>query len=112
MRHSKIYPDSPQALSHKLIVIQKLNEYISKNKNASRDEVILAILVLSSHETMNVTEEKRKPFNSPLKTAQWLNVYGNIQYVPEHMKAVLNLVNSRGGIENLKLHGLGETIIV
>jgi hypothetical protein len=112
MRHSKIYPDSPQALSHKLIVIQKLNEYISKNKNASRDEVILAILVLSSHETMNVTEERRKPFNSPLKTAQWLNVYGNIVYVPEHMKAVLNLVNSRGGIENLKLHGLGETIVV
>jgi len=112
MRTSELRYDSPQALSHKLIAIQTLNEYISKNINTSRDEVILAILSLASHETLNVTEERRKPFNSPLKTAQWLNVYGNNNYVSEHMKAVLNLVNSKGGIENLKLHGLGETIVL
>lgn len=58
-----------------------------------------------------MTEEKRKPFNSPLKTTQWLNVYGNIEYVPEHMKAVMDLVNLRGGIEEIKLRGLAETIV-
>ena len=61
---------------------------------------------------MNVAEEKRKPFSSPLKTIQWLNVYGNIEYVPEHMKAVLDLVTLRGGIENIEMRGLAETIVV
>lgn len=93
-------------------MIRKLSKGITLNTaKAPSDEVILTILVLSSHELMSVTEEKRKPFNSPLKTTQWLNVYGNIEYVPEHMKAVMDLVNLRGGIEEIKLRGLAETIV-
>jgi hypothetical protein len=112
MRCSQIYPNSPQAISHKLVVIKKLNEVIGDGSEfSSSDEVILAILILASHEILKVTEEDRKPFNSPLKRAQWLNIYGNIKYVPEHRKAVLDLLNQRGGLEALKLPGLAETIV-
>lgn len=110
LRTSKIFPNSPQALSHKLIVIQKLKEIMSNPKKACRDEVILAILVLSSHETQDQSQVRCSPFNSPLQSAQWLNIYGNIRYVPEHMQAVLDIIKMRGGLEKLELHGLAETI--
>ena len=111
LRTSNIYPNSPQALSHKVVVIQKLREIMSNPEQARRDEVILAILVLSSHESMDSSQVGRNPFNSPLKKVQWLNVYGNITYVPEHMKAVMELLSIRGGIEKLELHGLAECIV-
>jgi len=110
LRSSKIFPNSPRALSHKLIVIQNLKEIMNDPDKAHRDEVILAILILSSHETEDSSQARRNPFDSPLKSAQWLNIYGNIQYVPEHMQAVLNIINMRGGLEKLELHGLAETI--
>lgn len=111
MRLSTIYPNSPIALTHKLVVIEQLNMIMSNPIEAQKDEVILAILILASHEARDQTENKIKPFDSPLMSAQWLNVYGNIQYVPAHMKAVMELIAIRGGIEHLKLHGLAETIV-
>lgn len=77
---------------------------------ASRDEVILAILILASHEAINRPAGKDNPFNSPLKNAQWLNIYSAVSHVREHMDAVLSLVTRRGGLENIKLFGLADVI--
>jgi hypothetical protein len=110
LRTSKIFPNSPNAISHKLAVINELREIMKDPNLACRDEVILAILILSSHESMAPSQATVNPFNSPLKKAQWLNVYGSISYVPEHMKAVMELCTIRGGIENLELYGLAELI--
>ncbi|KAH6696761.1 hypothetical protein BKA61DRAFT_682973 [Leptodontidium sp. MPI-SDFR-AT-0119] len=112
LRHEKIYPDSQVALSHKLTVIQTLNEVLKDPQTAaSRDEIILAILILASHETMNMSRAKSSPFNSPLRKAQWLNVYGNFTHVPEHLAAVMELLSLRGGLESLELYGLAEIIV-
>jgi len=58
-----------------------------------------------------IGEDGRNPFNAPLKRMKWANLYGNIQYVPEHLKAVLDIIKFRGGIEKLKLYGLAELIV-
>jgi hypothetical protein len=110
LRSSQIYPNKPLSLSHKLVVIQKLNDCFRDPNVASRDEVILAILILASHEAMNMSAGKENPFNSPPKNAQWLNIYSTITYMPEHMKAVDELVTSRGGLENIRMFGLAEVI--
>ena len=55
----------------------------------------MAIMGLAFHEFINVTTEKRKPFNTSLRTAKWINVYGNVEAVPAHMKAVLDLITLR-----------------
>ena len=91
-------------------MIQQLNQILNDPVEASRDEIILAISILSSHETIDLSERKPSPFNSPLASTQWLNVYGNILYVPEHERAVMELVKIRGGLENVKLYGLAGTI--
>jgi hypothetical protein len=111
LRYNQIYPNSVRALPHKLIVIQKLNEILANGGEISGDDVILTILVLPSHETLKVTEEMKRPFNGPLRKAQWLNVYGHIKYIFEHRKAVLDLLNLRGGLETLQIPGLAETIV-
>jgi len=110
MRWSNIFPNAPKPLSHKLVVIRKLNEALSDPSLASSDEVILAILILASQEVFMSKEITRNPFNSPLRTLGWLNVYGNFKFVPQHVKAVGEIVTMRGGLENLKLNGLAEII--
>ncbi|PMD44709.1 hypothetical protein L207DRAFT_579639 [Hyaloscypha variabilis F] len=111
MRQSKIFFNSQLALSHKLIVIQNIRDAVlTGGEEASRDEVLLAIVILATHDIVDVAEEKQMPFNSPLKKAQWLNFYGKIREVPEHVKAITDIVRLRGGIKSLKLPGLTEII--
>jgi hypothetical protein len=108
LHQSQIYPNSPQALLHKIIAIQKLKEIMIDRSEALRDEVLLAIMLLASHEIKHVTKEKKKPFNSPLQQFQWLDLYGNLNHVPEHMKAITDILTLRGGLGNVKLPGLVE----
>jgi hypothetical protein len=111
VRSSKFTGDSPTILSYKLTIFRLLSEIIKEGNDPSRDEVILAILTLSSHEIMPLIEEKRTPFKSPLKKLQFLNIYGSIQFVPEHMKACLDLIDLKGGIEKIQLAGLAECLV-
>lgn len=60
---------------------------------------------------MDLSPEEGKCFDSPLKRMQWLNVYGNIRNVQEHLMAVMNLVILRGGVESLELFGLAEMLL-
>jgi hypothetical protein len=110
MRYSNIFPNAAKPLSHKLIVIQKLNEALSDPRQATRDEVILAILILASQEVFMTKKGRRNPFNSPLQSLGWLNVYGNFKFVPQHTKAVADIVTMRGGLETIELHGLADII--
>ncbi|PMD58679.1 uncharacterized protein K444DRAFT_630383 [Hyaloscypha bicolor E] len=111
LRYNQIYPNSVEALPHKLLVIRKLNEVIANGGEISSDDIILAILVLVFHETLKVTEEKRRPFNFPLRKAQWLNIYGHIKSIFERRKAVLDLPNLRGGLETFQIPGLAKTVV-
>jgi hypothetical protein len=92
--------------------MRQLNEVLSNGKKALTDEVILAIGGLASHEVVNVTEEKIKPFNSPLQSAGFLNTYGGLQMVSEHRNAVLRVIALRGGIDNLRINGLAECLVM
>jgi hypothetical protein len=111
VRLSKFTGNSPTILSYKQTIFRILSEIIREGNDTSRDEVILAIFTLSSHEIMPLIEEKRTPFNSPLKKLQFLNIYGSIQFVPEHMKACLELIELKGGIEKIQLPGLAECLV-
>lgn len=110
MRWSNIFPNAPEPLSHKLIVIQKVNQALSDPRQASRDEIILAILILAS-EVFISKKGSSSPFNSPLRSLRWLNIYGNHKPVPQHAKAIADIVTMKGGLETLELIGLAETIV-
>lgn len=69
MRRSETFFKSPLALSHKLIVIQTIRDAVLRGDDeATRDEVLLAVVILATHDIENVVEEmKRVPFVSPLQ---------------------------------------------
>lgn len=110
MRWSNIFPNAPEPLSHKLIVIQKLNQVLPDPRQALRDEIILAILILAS-EVFISKSRNSSPFNSPLRSLRWLNMYGNHKPVPQHAKAIADIITMRGGLETLELYGLAEIIV-
>jgi hypothetical protein len=80
----------------------------------SLDEVILAVLALGTNEVetmgVNMKQKVRLPFNSPLSSSQWLDVYGNIVPVPVHTTAMRSLVSRQGGLQNIQLDGLAEVL--
>jgi hypothetical protein len=116
LRWSKFFPDSAHALSHKLTVMHKLKELISKDGKLHFEDLIVAILMLACHEdvdTSSITEAEKKhwPFNDPLGRGKWLNMYSGVRVVPEHRKALVDVVNLGGGLESIKLHGLTDLVV-
>ena len=112
IRGHRAYDKNVQGLSYKVEGIRQLNEVISNGNEAVTDEVILGIAGLATHEVVNFTGERTKPFNSPLQQAGLLHTYGGLQIVPEHREAFLKLISLRGGIESLKLTGLSEGMVM
>ena len=116
LRWSKFFPDSPHALSHKLTVMQKVKELVSKDSNLYFEDLIVAILILACHEEMDtspITEAEKKhwPFNNPLGRGKWMNMYSGVRVIPEHRKALVDIVNLGGGLESIKLYGLADLVV-
>jgi hypothetical protein len=113
LRSSTISPNAPTPLFHKTIVIQKLKEALSDPdpRQALTDEVIVGILVLATQEVFMTNDETPNPFISPLQDLGWLNIYSNFKIVPQHAKAIADIIAIRGGLETIKLYKLAEIII-
>jgi hypothetical protein len=113
LRSSTIYPNAPTPLFHKTIVIQKLKEALSDPdpRQALTDEVIVGILALATQEVYMTKDEKPSPFIAPLPDLGWLNIYTNFKIVPQHAKAIADIIAIRGGLETIKLYKLAEIII-
>jgi len=112
LRASAINTTSIQALSYKVKAIQQLNEVLANGEKAVTDQVILTIIGVMGHEALNITEEEMKPFNSPLKNAGLLHIYGGVKHVPGHLSAITKLLALRGGIEPFTLPGLADCLIL
>lgn len=101
-----------RALPYKINCIQQLKQIISEGVKALTDEVLLTILGLAAHDFVQVHDKGSRPFDSPLRNAGALSFYGAVQYVPEHMSALTKLVSLKGGIDNLAMPGLAESIVM
>jgi len=52
----------------------------------------------------------RPPFNSPLTSTQWLDMYGSVFHVPAHVAASRSLVACRGRVGKIELEGLADVL--
>jgi hypothetical protein len=91
-----------------------IKEELKSPEKTPLDEVLLAVLCLAANEIETVENHMKKkirsPFNSPLTSAQWLDVYGSITHIPAHTIAMRSLVSRRGGLERIELEGLAEVL--
>lgn len=83
LRSPRVSLDNPIRLFHKVQTMRLLNEELRSPEKTPLDDVILAVLALGTNEveTManNIQEKAQSPFNSPLTSAQWLDVYGSVR---------------------------------
>jgi hypothetical protein len=89
-----------------ILSIQGIADEINKLTGAASDALILAILHLGyAAGEVTVNNVQLHP-TSPLATAQSLHIYGTVELLPQHVKALQILVEQKGGIETISLPGL------
>ena len=116
LRSPRINLNNPVRLFHKVQTMRLLKEELESPGMSDPDELILAVLTLGTNEveTMmdNIKPKIRSPFNSPLSSTQWLDVYGSMSHIKAHTLAMRSLVDLRGGLEKIQLEALAEVLEV
>jgi hypothetical protein len=101
-------------LFHKVQTMRLLKEELQNPDMSDPDELILTILILAANEVENIADKMkpkaRSPFNSPLSSLQWLDVYGSMSLIKAHVLAMRSLVDRMGGLEMIRLEGLAELL--
>jgi hypothetical protein len=113
LKNPRLTLDNPLRLFHKVQTMRLLKESLKKPREVAIDDLILAVLALSTNEVETMATNTNKmapPFNSPLGSNQWLDVYGRISFVQAHTTALRSLVARRGGLEMIEFDGLAEVV--
>lgn len=91
--------------------IKQLNKMMQDPSQACSDDVILAVLCMAfnriDYSGWNVLDTSPK---APLRNLQWLDVYGGLSLNDHHVKGLLALIQTKGGLTKMKLPGLPETL--
>jgi hypothetical protein len=91
--------------------IKQLNKMMQDPSQVCSDEVILAVLCMAfnriDYSGWTVADPSPK---APLRNLQWLDVYGGLSLNDHHVKGLLALIETKGGLSKMKLPGLAETL--
>ena len=112
--HDNQGTSSPTALlrlSYKTQVIKLVNEMLSDFSRGISDELIASILVLA-FQGPRVKSSESSRFQSPMAAAQWINHHGSQIFEPEHAIALIQLVRLKGGLKEIRMQGIAETVAV
>ena len=110
-------PESMLTLQHYAACLTKLRKELRllSLRSIVPDNLIIAIAALSMHgELQAISSNVRKTMlpQSPLAKTQNIHVYGSAKIEPEHMRAVYELVNTKGGLGEISLDGLPDVLEV
>ena len=109
---------APQTREEKLeqiicesVAVKQLNSLMKDSSQATSDDIILAVLCMAfnriDYSGWNTPDSWPK---APLRNLQWLDVYGGLSLNDQHIKGLLALIESKGGLDKMSLPGLAETI--
>ncbi|KAH8705929.1 hypothetical protein BGW36DRAFT_19646 [Talaromyces proteolyticus] len=95
--------------------ISRINVALQDEVQAVSDAVILSVLCLATNKYDGAVwepdaQDAQSPFAAPLRSLQWLDVYGRLSPNPVHQAGLARLIQLRGGLEKLKLPGLAAVI--
>ncbi|KAJ0417766.1 hypothetical protein BJY00DRAFT_325324 [Aspergillus carlsbadensis] len=77
------------------------------------EDVIMSVLYLASNEHLeSIRRSEKGPFSPPFRTLQSMEYYGSCEVHPLHWQTVQHMIEQRGGINTLKLYGLGWLVSV
>jgi hypothetical protein len=92
--------------------IKMVNAAIQKPSRALSDAVILSVscLVNVRGDELMWDENLRSPFQSPLRSLQCLDMYRSLFPNPVHLSGLAQLIELRGGLEQIKLPGMAPIL--
>ncbi|KAL1854701.1 hypothetical protein Plec18170_004792 [Paecilomyces lecythidis] len=91
--------------------IRRLNSIISDPSQALNDEIILAIMTVAFSRYENTTiPPSWRAHLSPFRRLQWLDVYCSLDLDQVHILGLLQVVHLKGGLHEIKMEGLAETL--
>ncbi|KAM0244225.1 hypothetical protein ACHAP5_006438 [Fusarium lateritium] len=95
------------SLWHYNQAINHISQDISKPVSQITEQTMYAILSLTGSEMSPEDENTitKRAFNPPLAKLSWIHVFGSRLHVDIHAKALMRLVDLKGGIHNLKVAG-------
>jgi len=92
-------------------IVKRLCITMKDPEEAAKDVNIFAIAALAKiGELEKGYVPLRKPTQGPLRSLQFLNKLALMEIVPIHYQALTNLIELKGGLENIKLPGLASLI--
>jgi len=104
--------ETPQLLALQYRATQWLSKTMQDPALAASDETICAVMVLAcSGAELTVPRSSRTCFDPPLKSMQWLDVYATVNMSEMHFRGLEQLINMRGGLENLEMDGVADIIV-
>ena len=96
--------------------ISLINKALRKTDHIITDAIIVSVLTMAANGwdvTLSQFQKKSAPppiFDPLLKSLQWLDVYGLLSVHPIHAAGLVQLVNLRGGLQNIHTPGLAATV--
>jgi hypothetical protein len=95
--------------------LESIKEVIKAIQNPSqslRDAVILSVACLANNSGDELLWDTniQSPFQSPLRSLQWLDIYGSLLPNRVHLAGLAQLVKLRGGLDMTRLPGLAPTL--
>ena len=112
LRRSTSFSDSKFILSHKVRAIGELRGALADPTQASSDENILALLWMASAEIApeDRSQVSKSAFNPPLPSDQWVDAWASCVSGTEHSNMMRELIEMRGGLENIGLFGVARVL--
>ncbi|KIW81653.1 hypothetical protein Z517_04679 [Fonsecaea pedrosoi CBS 271.37] len=93
-------------LQSKQEALKHLRRAIEDNEGVASDEVLWTITLLAIHGSVRTRKQPR--FAAPLYRDN--EFYSSLEFERAHLHALRTLVNQKGGLKNLTLHGLSNMI--
>lgn len=92
--------------------IKLISQAVRDPTRAVSDAVLLSVICMAHHQALEESpnQYRKTPFNPPFQRLQWLDVYGHLPPNMIHIHGLVQLLKMRGGLKNIKLHGLRPTI--
>lgn len=91
--------------------IRKINRALNDKESAVTDNMILNVLILAAADGEVVSASAcNSPFNAPLRSLQWLDIYSSVSTKEIHLRGLIQLIRLRGGVERIQLPALAAVL--
>jgi hypothetical protein len=92
--------------------VKEINKAIQTPSRALNDAIILSVgcMASSNGDELVSNRNSRSPFQPPLRSLQWLDIYGGLLPNRVHWTGLAKLIKLKEGLERIRLPGLASML--